>query len=314
MTHIGDSNPLENRRIRPTGYTFPEFLVVFAMIAMLLAMLLPAVQQAREAARRVQCQNNLVQIGIALTNYTATHDVLPPGSQDNQGPIRSRENGGYHMGWLTQLLPYLEKQNAHAEIDFTSSVYDPVNLPVRQQRMNVFVCPSAAAPEPLKFAWTNYSGVNNDSESAIDVDRAGVLFLNSAIRYEQIRDGSSNTLFVVECRTVSANNLGWMSGTRSSLRNLVRAVENPRTDIAGTRIEANRKTQFVHLNDANDSNQSPAEIESDFDSVGGPGSSHRALFHVLLGDGTVRAISHSIDPATLRKLAHRADGEMVPEF
>src|SRR5262249_37290007 len=144
------------------GFTLIELLVVIAIIAVLIAMLLPAVQQAREAARRTQCKNNLMQLGLALQNYLGAHQVLPPGTQDKSGPIQSKENGGYHMGWLTQILPYLDQQNVYEHIDLNKSVYDPANLPVRQHRISTFVCPTdsyAFKPGP---ALTSYYGVHND--------------------------------------------------------------------------------------------------------------------------------------------------------
>src|SRR3954453_14939119 len=92
---------------RRNGFTLIELLVVIAIIALLIALLLPAVQQAREAARRAQCRNNLMQIGVALNNYSMAHDMLPPGTVNSTGPIKSLERGGYHMSWLVQILPHL---------------------------------------------------------------------------------------------------------------------------------------------------------------------------------------------------------------
>src|SRR5262249_55096186 len=98
-------------RHRQAGFTLIELLVVIAIIAVLIALLLPAVQQAREAARRTQCKNNLMQINIALTNYMMAHNVLPSGTVNDVGPILSKEGAGYHMGWLAQILPYIEQHN-----------------------------------------------------------------------------------------------------------------------------------------------------------------------------------------------------------
>src|SRR6187431_609282 len=95
---------------RSRGFTLIELLVVIAIIAVLIALLLPAVQQAREAARRAQCKNSLCQIGLAIHNYEMAHNVLPPGSVNPTGPVRS-EPIGYHMSWAVQILPYLEHQN-----------------------------------------------------------------------------------------------------------------------------------------------------------------------------------------------------------
>ena len=141
MPHL-NSNPSRRQTKHRRGFTLIELLVVIAIIAVLIALLLPAVQQAREAARRTQCKNNVMQIGLALHNYMMAFEVLPPGTQNSTGPIQSKEGGGYHMSWITQILPYLEQQNVYSHIDFNRSVYDPANAPPRQQRIATFICPS----------------------------------------------------------------------------------------------------------------------------------------------------------------------------
>ncbi|MEZ6062733.1 MAG: DUF1559 domain-containing protein, partial [Planctomycetaceae bacterium] len=104
------------RRTRQ-AFTLLELIVVIATIAILIALLLPAVQQAREHARRTQCTNNLVQIGIALQCYHQTHSVLPPGSVNQSGPV-STSVPGYKMSWIAQILPYADMENVYRQIDF----------------------------------------------------------------------------------------------------------------------------------------------------------------------------------------------------
>ena len=309
--------PHKSRTNVRSGFTLIEMLVVVAIIAMLAALLLPSVQQAREAARRACCFNNMMQIGVALNNYMMAHEVLPPGTQNNSGPIQSKEGGGYHMGWISQILPYLEKQYVYEHIDFTRSVYDPINLPARQYQIHLFMCPSARNTDGLNYAWTNYSGVHNDFETPIDVNQNGVLFLNSSIRYEQIRDGSSNTLFVVESRMDQARDLGWISGTRSSLRNVVRAAPvgqpNSRGSASGDGWELHPSSRDEM--DVATLRRELANLEAGRETVGGVGSHHGGdLFMVLKGDGAVYAMSLRIDPKTLRNMAHRSDGELTPEY
>jgi prepilin-type N-terminal cleavage/methylation domain-containing protein len=309
--------PSRRQAVARSGFTLIEMLVVIAIIAMLAALLLPSVQQAREAARRAQCMNNMMQIGVALNNYMMAHEVLPPGTQNNSGPIQSKEGGGYHMGWISQILPYLEKPYVYDHIDFTRSVYDTINLPVRQYQIHLFMCPSARNTDGLNYAWTNYSGVHNDFETPIDVNQNGVMFLNSSIRYEQIRDGSSNTLFVVESRIDHSRDLGWISGTRSSLRNVVRTVPVGQPNSGGS---ASGDGWELHPNSSDGMNgntlkQELADLEAGRETVGGVGSDHTGnLFLVLKGDGAVHALSLRMDPKTLRNLAHRSDGELTPEF
>ena len=103
------------RRIR--GFTLLELLVVIAVIVVLIALLLPAIQQVRERARSVQCQNNLMQLGVALQNYNRTFGILPPGCVNETGPI-SADGEGYRVGWIAQILPYLGQEGLWYQIDF----------------------------------------------------------------------------------------------------------------------------------------------------------------------------------------------------
>src|SRR5690606_11543332 len=130
--------PLSRSR---AGFTLIELLVVISIIAILIALLFPAVQQARVAARRVQCKNNLAQLSLALQNYTMAHQVLPPGSVNPTGPIRS-EPKGYHYSWIVQLLPYIDEANAYYKFDFSRSVYDPQHYRVASHMISVLICPS----------------------------------------------------------------------------------------------------------------------------------------------------------------------------
>src|SRR5687768_4236128 len=155
------------------GFTLIELLVVIAIIAVLIALLLPAVQQAREAARRTQCKNNLMQIGLALHNYEMAYEVLPPGSVNPTGPIRSEEKG-YHMSWVVQILPYLDQQNTFQHFNFSKGVYDPDNAAARAVNLAILRCPSSWTAAPGAAC---YAGNHHDAEAPIDVDNNGVMFL-----------------------------------------------------------------------------------------------------------------------------------------
>jgi prepilin-type N-terminal cleavage/methylation domain-containing protein len=318
------SNARRCRRFRSSGFTLIELLVVIAIIAVLLSLLLPAVQQAREAARRTQCKNNLMQLGVALNNYMMAHGVLPPGTQNDKGPIVSKEDGGYHMSWMAQILPYIEQQNAYDMIDFTQSVYAKVNLPVRQHFISIFRCPTDPSPSQSGVGMTSYCGIHNDFEAPIDVDQNGVLFLNSSIDYDQIRDGSSNTLYVVEAALSTGADLGWMSGTRSSLRNLVVLKPGASATTSPTSAPSTppKSEDFYSLHNTAMSNgylnftQLGKEVgtEGNREFVGGASSYHTGGFHGLMGDGAVRFISNSVRPLTLRNLANRRDGELLEQY
>ncbi|MBS0206943.1 MAG: DUF1559 domain-containing protein [Planctomycetes bacterium] len=297
-------------RRQPRGFTLIELLVVIAIIAVLIALLLPAVQQAREAARRTQCKNNVSQISLALQNYLMAHEVLPPGSQNPTGPISSVEDvDQYHMSWIVQILPFIEQGNTYNHVDFTKSVYAPENSAVRLHNLPSFVCPSDPGGRPgLTAAVSSYKGVHNDMETPIDVDQNGVLFLNSAVRYEQITDGSSNTLFVVEAALIDGSDLGWMSGTRATLRNGVTMTTVGGGQVMATHLAEINGTGLYNLR------QQMSNLTQGKEVVGGPSSYHVGGCHVGLGDGSVRFVSQNISPQVMRNLCNRADGEMLDGF
>lgn len=197
-----------------TAFTLVELLVVIAIIGVLVALLLPAVQAAREAARRSNCASNLTQVAIAIQNYEMAHGVYPPGTIDAKGPILNAPLG-YHHNWLIQILPYIEESNAYHAIDRSVGVYHPKNAPVLALELRLMHCPSSAA---IRANYSDYAAVHHDQEAPIDVTNNGVFFLNSRVRYDDIKDGSSHTLFVGE-KLTDAFDMAWMSGTRATLRN-----------------------------------------------------------------------------------------------
>ena len=206
-------SPYQPRRVRAGGFTLVELLVVIAIIGILVGLLLPAVQAAREAARRLQCTNNLLQFGMALHNYELAHRVLPSGTVDAQGPIVHLPIG-YHHNWIVQILPMLDQRVAYNVIDHGQSIYAKVNLPLRQYSMSLLHCPSSSGSGPF----SNYAGVHDSREVPIDIDNNGVLFLNSAVTFDDIVDGLSQTVFASE-KSFDETDLGWSSGTRATLRN-----------------------------------------------------------------------------------------------
>lgn len=200
--------------MKRTGFTLVELLVVIAIIGILVGLLLPAVQAAREAARRSQCSNNLLQFGIALHNYDMAHGKLPPGTVDAKGPIVHLPVG-FHHSWIVQILPMLDERVAYESIQHSQSIYSNANAPVRMHSFSTLHCPSDGFFSP---ALTNYAGVHDSREVPIDVTNNGVLFLNSAIRSDDIIDGATHTMFVGE-KLPDSSELGWASGTRATLRN-----------------------------------------------------------------------------------------------
>ncbi|WP_417398383.1 DUF1559 domain-containing protein [Gimesia chilikensis] len=300
MPHL-DLLPKLKLTHKKSGFTLIELLVVIAIIAILIALLLPAVQQAREAAHRASCKNNLMQINIALQNYEMAHNVLPSGTINPTGPVRS-ESKGYHVSWILQILPYLDERVAFNKFNFKESVYAPVNKQVAEYQIPLLSCPSNPSPG------NTYAGMQNDIEAPIDVNNNGVLFLNSSVRYDEILDGSSKTIFVGEF--AGGNQRGWVSGTRSTLRN------------AGTSINANGlnyypgKAQFDARNSEGESTEAVGESKAAENplSVGGFSSYHTGGAQFGLGDGSVRFLSENIDETVYQALANRHDGQLLPEF
>jgi len=257
----------------------------------LIGLLLPAVQSAREAARRCACANNVVQLGLALHGHEFAHEAFPAGVAGDDGPIRSLPEGR-HAGWIIPILPFIEQQALARHIDPDAGAYAAANAAARAVKIACLACPSSPTrparrdAEGPAIAVSSYAGCHHDVEAPIDVDNHGMLFLGSRIRFTDVTDGSSNTLLVAE-RRGSAGDLGWMSGTRATLRGTVPLTRR--------------------LPDQGGDEPAPADPLV----VGGFGSDHAAgIVVACMADGAVRFLSASISPAILRQLGHRADGEL----
>jgi prepilin-type N-terminal cleavage/methylation domain-containing protein/prepilin-type processing-associated H-X9-DG protein len=319
---------------RTEGFTLIELLVVIAIISVLIALLLPAVQSAREAARRSQCVNNLMQIVLAIKNYESAHEVLPPGTVNPSGPIANVPKG-YHHNWISQILPHLEHRNIKNHMNYHVSVYATENSTVRSVSLHVLNCPSdasvgangsrwgttpATSPAPgtaisLPVMTSSYAGVHHDREAPIDVNNHGVLFLNSAVRYEDIGDGASQTMFVGE-HQIQLGDLGWASGTKATLRNVGEPINNSKAALLGlpmSRAAANVPDDSEPVDSPSKKGAAAAAKgeEKPADPVGGFSSSHSGGANFAFGDGSVRFLKSTAAPRVLQLLANRNDGEML---
>ncbi len=200
-----NANVVERGGASGRGFTLVELLVVIAIIGILIALLLPAVQAAREAARRLQCANNLKQIGLAAHNYHAAHLMFPPGALMPQ--IGNRASAGWHVS----ILPYIEGGSlAHGLKDSLHDVNEPTIAALRDIAVATYLCPSATAvqSDAGDGAATHYFGVtgpgrnghvkNLEMAHCGNMSTDGILYAGSEVRIADVRDGTSNTLFVGE--------------------------------------------------------------------------------------------------------------------
>ncbi len=203
--------------IRPRvrrGFTLIELLVVIAIIAILIGLLLPAVQQAREAARRSACKNNLRQLVLAMHNYESTHGLLPPGYLHKFDPAGS---GANFMGfsWGLMILPQLEQASLYGRFNFNIPAFDASQLQPRETHLSVFLCPSdpysqsryvirdEAATPPERYAAGSYAANWGPSSATVNLDDTplasqGVFYRNSRTGFRDVTDGLSNTMALSE--------------------------------------------------------------------------------------------------------------------
>ena len=209
------------------AFTLVELLVVITIIGILISLLLPAVQAAREAARRMQCSNNLKQIGLAVLGYDATNSIFPPASQWSATELAKLpypSATAYRQNWVAMILPYLELQNLFDKCDQTQSITDSSNAVFRGTKIATMLCPSDAfnatsfngSSVNLGDGWERGNYGANAGLGAMNADNIngiagpnslwrygkyrGVMGANTAVSMAQISDGSSNTLVVSEMR------------------------------------------------------------------------------------------------------------------
>jgi prepilin-type N-terminal cleavage/methylation domain-containing protein/prepilin-type processing-associated H-X9-DG protein len=205
-----------SRSFRPllrgrAAFTLVELLVVIAIIAVLIGLLVPAVQKIREAANRMQCANNLKQIGLGLQNYYDTKGSFPPAFVGNPGTTPANNPAPAGWGWGTWILPYIEQEPLYNQINPTANAIpgaltDPAGTALGrlcQTRISTYICPSDLAPllnDQRGFhAYSSYAAVGGSNPtSGNSLNQNGVMYQASRIRFADITDGSSNTVVVGE--------------------------------------------------------------------------------------------------------------------
>jgi prepilin-type N-terminal cleavage/methylation domain-containing protein len=295
-------NKLNSLGIRPRqqcGFTLVELLVVIAIIGVLVALLLPAVQAAREAARKASCKNNLRQIGIAFHNYEIAYKKFPPGYLYRPDPQGNA--AGY--SWGAMLLPFLEQPAVYSEFDFRVPIFDNINRVPRERHLSVFLCPTDSKSRDgfvlmgtERYAMASF--VANFGPPDLDDDqeqRDGVFSRNSATRLADITDGLTNTLATGErengpFRRGAAHGIHFEYETTWSAA--VREITDP-TDDHGHMV------LFQSGHPPND----PASDDRD---VSAP---HSGIAQFLMCDGSVHAISETVDQQVYSAMSTRAGNE-----
>jgi len=296
------------------GFTLIELLVVIAIIAILISLLLPAVQQAREAARRTQCRNNLKQLGLALHNYHDVHRSFPSGWIAVDAGVQSAHEGINGAGWGTMILPYIDQANLYQQFDANLAIENPANATFLDNSIAGFRCPSDQQPDTWKIEEegapgtvlatlpiANYLGVFGTEEldgceNAAGVDPVasngqcvgdGVFYHNSATRIVDLSDGTSNTLMLGERLTRVSE--GWYS----TWPGMVSEGEEAFQRILGS------------------ADHVPNDPGAHFDDFR---SNHTGGAFLVLGDGSVHFVSSNIDHGVYVGLATRSGGETVSAF
>jgi prepilin-type N-terminal cleavage/methylation domain-containing protein/prepilin-type processing-associated H-X9-DG protein len=318
---------------RRQGFTLVELLVVIAIIGVLVALLLPAVQAAREASRRTQCTNQIRQVGLAAHNFEAAQKHFP--SSMGPGPF----------GYLASTLPYFEGKNLHDLIDFTVRWDDSKNQAMRDATLDFLKCPTQNAVEGMII----FKGIGAEFEIGEGTQRAhyyavngakiddtcpgsepfeltscgplskkergfhatnGIMYPLSAVRHAQIADGTSNTFLVAECSWDFGNSVAaWYAGAAfwggefddsEKLKWLASRVGD------GFWVYNQAQIRYALEERANEAGFTAQKaLQSDLSF----GSKHPSGVHFCFADGSARIVSRETDVDILRALASRHDGE-----
>jgi len=321
------------------GFTLIELLVVIAIIGILVSLLLPAVQQVREAARRTECLNNIRQLGLALHNYESAAKKFPPSRldpDDNAIPTTiSNDPSGLtaFQSWTTLLLPYMEQDNLANQFDFREAWFDPANsnnYDVIQTQVGIYNCPSAPGSERtdpyhvIGAAAGDYGSINEVkkkvytqvlgyTEAPSESAREGFLSKFKGNRTRDCRDGLSNTLFLAEC---AGQPEVWINGSKMRLDDFAMYTDDKVIEYDGELVPvdgtgwADPDCGFSVNGATQDglNKYGPAMINAI--NVSEAYSFHTGGANFAMADGSARYVNETVDPEVFVSLATRLGGEV----
>ena len=304
-------NKLRDRNSQNAGFTLVELMVSIAIIGVLAGLLLPAIQSARETARRMQCQSHLRQIGVALHNYHTAYGAFPAGY------CSRTDSAGVEVGpgwsWATALLPYIEQSSLFSSIQSTVAIDHPVHDKIRIQRIPLYLCPSDVTPStwevvnrnPATGAFianicrtgpANYVGMFGTFEPGVDGD--GMLFRDRQLSFRDVTDGTSSTLFVGE-RSFRLGEATWAGAITNAV-----IVPDGSDGIGTGPAEFASSLILSHSGDGYGPGDRRSHVNQFF-------SNHTGGVQFLFVDGHVSFISSTTDYKTYVAISTRANGESV---